>query len=98
MDNQIRHYEQAVDDLFHNRLQDTTLSELKTPQRKHLRLYHMTLGAADTHSLQSVAERGIGRVYEDGSPGRRVHVHYRQTLGASARDRHSYSLERSQTV
>lgn len=43
MDNQIVHYEQAVDDLFHNRLQDTALSALKTTPRKHLILYHMTL-------------------------------------------------------
>ena len=44
MDNQIMHYEQAVDDLFHNRLQDTTLSALKLTPKKHLIMYHMTLG------------------------------------------------------
>ena len=44
MDNQIRHYDQAVDDLFHNRLHDTALSALKTTPRKYLILYHMTLG------------------------------------------------------
>ena len=44
MDNQITHYEQAVDDLFTNQLHDTALSDLKTTPRKHLILYYMTLG------------------------------------------------------
>ena len=44
MDNQIMPCEQVVDALFHNRLQDTTLSELKLTPKKDLIMYHMTLG------------------------------------------------------
>ena len=44
MDTQITHYEQAVGDLFTNQLHDTALSELKTTPKKHLIMFHMSLG------------------------------------------------------
>ena len=40
----ITHYERAVDDLFHNQLHETVLSELKTTPKKHLIIFHMSLG------------------------------------------------------